>query len=214
MDTVRALIADLYDRLLLRDVFGKIVPGGVVLAGIVYTVLGKDVFATAVTGRRVVEWVGVLGFCWTLAFALQWLGEVTRLLRNVPKGYDRPAFYERMARFSELTAPRLPHQGMHAERLLVIKETCGNSGVALLVVTIVALIVRAIRTWREDGAFWVGFKAGWDPDAFVFALTVIAGISLVFMHHQHVERHKELIDRTIRYLETPPATSTPSPCGT
>jgi hypothetical protein len=200
-DTVRGIIAELYDRLLLRDLFGKIVPGGIALVGAI-ALVGRNALPTphslleSANGLPLAAWLGILGLCWTLAFALQWLGERARLLRNIPKTYDRPRFYQKMAQFDEQATSRLPRQLLHAERLLVIKEACGNGGIAILFVTILAFSLRAIRC-LQSGTCGVGWQTNWYPDVPVLVLALIAGVSLICMHREHVERHKDLIEAAL-----------------
>lgn len=201
-DTVRAIIAELYDRLLLRDLFGKIVPGGIALVAAI-VLLRRDALPNldslpkSASELPLAAWLGILGLCWTLAFALQGLGESARLLRNIPRTYDQPGFYKKMARFDELaTSRRRARQLLHAERLLVIKEACGNGGIAILFVTILAWSLRTIRC-LQSGTCWVGWKTDWYPDVPVFVLALIAGVSLICMHRKQVERHKDLIEAAL-----------------
>ena len=101
-----------YDKLILRDLFGKIVPGVLFMLCAVGGLLGTDTLRD-LTGRLTpMPWVLTAGFAWLLGFALQYLGERSRLLRTYPAGKDGPtdrmSFYWTWAKFHDLARESRP----------------------------------------------------------------------------------------------------------
>ena len=83
------VVGSLYTRLVLRDIFGKVVPGSLVLAA-AYSAFVSSAPSPVVTLRRLGEapfgiWIMLIALGWLTAFAIQSFGERTRLFRCYPK---------------------------------------------------------------------------------------------------------------------------------
>lgn len=96
MEAVSRLIEALYSRFLLVDVFGKIMPGFVVLCSAVMTFWSPG---PAVAGLRPLGswgWAVVVGLSWILGLGVQSLGQWVGLAAEFE---DLPTWYQRRARF-------------------------------------------------------------------------------------------------------------------
>ncbi len=162
----------LYNRLILRDLFGKMVPGAIALA----TLLHPYVTDLPIQAASLDSWLGFLvvgliaGASWLTGFAVQAFGEHSGLLRYFPKALDKVRW--RKVKFADLDgneiavadasttveqryqefiddygrAAKQPAQVQQVERFVVIKEACGNGYLALSL-GISLLTVR----WLVDG---------------------------------------------------------------
>ena len=191
------LFSAFYQRLVLRDLFGKIVPGAIFLAFTVVAFWPSQLVVARVSSLNLVLTLLGLGLAWLVAFVLQALGESVHILRNSPKGQTRADFYRQMARFD---GGATDLQRMHAERLLVIKEACGNGGMALLLGVLVNLIVTGTRCTFSSTPCADGFAFPWLP---VAVLSVVSGVLLARWHREHVERHRDFIERFLELNAAP-----------
>lgn len=129
MDT----LADaLYRRFVLRDWFGKIVPGWIALsalARIFDTFPGKQILLGENDAVRFAIGAGV---AWLFAFGMQQVGEWTHYLHYwTPQFKQFATRYQARITFLEVSTPDEKQQ---LERLLVIKESTGLASMALLMV--------------------------------------------------------------------------------
>src|SRR5262245_9511307 len=168
MDFFKPFFDSCYDKLVLRDLFGKIVPGIALLLGAVGGLLGLEVIEILLSKLSVALWVITLGFAWLVGFALQDLGQALGLLRTHPHGRKltvsedvlrhhqvptlagptrelssatgedpRDIFYGTWAYFHDVASP---YEKVHAERLNIIKEGCGNAAIAVACTLIFAVL--------------------------------------------------------------------------
>ena len=98
------LIDALYSRLLLRDVFGKIVPGAIVLFTFVITLTSPEAGKNTIITLPFGAWVVVFGLAWVVGFAVQSFGEWAfpcgmKLLRYFPKDVDENKWLKLRAKF-------------------------------------------------------------------------------------------------------------------
>lgn len=197
---LQALLSSFYERLILRDLFGKIVPGSILLSWTALAFISYDSLTTNLSNLNLFLMLLLLGFAWLAAFALQAMGEGLRLLTNVPEDESREEFFKRMAAFAAKVGPT---ERMHAERLLVIEEAWGNGGMALLAGVAANGFVKITSFLRPAGSEPASFEAlfpyPWVPIA---VLSVVAGLFLLNWHHEHVQRHKEYVDRNLGLTAT------------
>lgn len=203
MRDLDTLVSGLYDRLVLRDLFGKVVPGTIWLTIILAALAPQTNLVDAIGGHGLAVTLLLLGCAWLSAFILQALGEKTHFLRNCPKRETRTTFYQRLAQFGD-TADG--NARMHAERLLVIKEACGNGGMALITGTLVNALISAAACVFKNQYWTATFTFTW----WLLAIMAVGGGSLlVSWHREHVERHKELLERFIAHRAANPRTIGP-----
>lgn len=158
MNAAEALIKYLYQGFLLRDVFGKIVPGALVLLGVV----------TAVSDEAVVEVIDdfssqhgalvalALGLAWPLGFVAQaprefveWLLMRIRLIADV----DWVEVVAARARTPDGDERGGERRSQELERMAVIKEATGNLAFAALFLGLVFWCADS-PAWRADGPAW------------------------------------------------------------
>ena len=200
---LRALLDSFYDKLILRDLVGKVVPGIAFIVALISGLIGLDVLGQLMTRMTTFVWVVVIGFAWLLAFALQGLGEITTVLRTHPRGrrleneryrplkppWTRHDFYRLWANFHKVAST---HEKIHAERLNVIKEACGNATVSMAS----AVAFAGVGVWLRSVAPSSVLPFG------VIGL-LIAGL-LWRMHIEHVERYGEFVVDTIEFHKENP----------
>lgn len=204
---MHSLIGDFYERLLMRDILGKIIPGMCVLIAVVIASLGLDRGIAQVKEVTLPLIFFGIGMSWIIAFALQYIGEKVKLLKQCPKeksnqdqtqeAYEkktvdkkRDEFYLKLEKFHEKCNP---WQKLHAERLLVIKEACGNGGIALIIAGFLFIMRRVLngvsilQCINGDGFYWYGGIA-----------LLCVGIVLILMHRKHVDRHGIFVNNVIK----------------
>lgn len=184
MESFSELIDALYERFLLVDVFGKIVPGFLVLYAGVLTLWSQTAALTVVVQLGPWSWAFVFGACWTLAFAVQRFGQAIGLVHDVPDlrtWYERRAAFQRLADKGEVT---------QLSRLLAIKDVCGNGCTAVLVALAIVLLGNPGGSWvwlRAD--LWRGFILILLSCAVIFYLRRIGA--------EHVDRAGQYVDAVV-----------------
>lgn len=179
----------IYDKLVLRDLVGKVVPGSVLILSAGVSVYSPTHFNELLES---VHWSLLIvggGAAWLMGFALQYAGEICRLLRTHPgwRKSSRAKFFDSWSKF-QVTAT--PHEKIHAERLNVIKEACGNGAVALLVGSLMITVGHCVR-----GAYQV------IPMCMLLTMAVLAGLALWRMHIIHVERYGAFVGNVLTLAE-------------
>ena len=186
---LKALFDSFYDKLILRDLFGKIIPAIIFIFAIITVVFGLDTIPRLIDNMTFPLWMVVIGFAWLIGFALQYVGEVTRLLLTHPVKPDsresRQSFYPKWAKFQNIAKH---YEKLHAERLNVIREACGNAAISLL---ITALIFFG-KLLKEGKLLHL-------PVLFLLTLIVIVAFCLWRMHVIHLKIYGEFIENTIQF---------------
>jgi hypothetical protein len=197
---LKHLLDSFYDKLVLRDLVGKVVPGIAFIFSLVAGLIGIDILDHLLDKMTPFLWIVVVGFAWLLGFALQALGEVTHFLRTHPEGktsfeidpkppWTRESFYELWAEFHDKSSQ---HEKIHAERLNVIKEACGNATISISS----ALFFACIGIWKRIIDFTT-------ISPFLFVGLILSGL-LLKMHVTHIERYGEFVFRTILFRRSKP----------
>lgn len=180
------LFDSFYEKLVLRDFLGKIVPGFLFICGGIFSVFGVDVVNRLVSEMTATGSIMTIGFSWILGCALQYAGEVCRLFKTHPPEFgNRQDGHHYWATFYSTASPR---EVIQAERLNVLKEACGNTAVAVAVVCVVSPVC---YLWR--GAF------SWYPAAPLFLLGLCLAFCLWRMHVITVARYGQFVKNTIRF---------------
>src|SRR3989338_2411328 len=137
MNNLVGLFDALYSRLLLRDVFGKILPGMVVIFSILASFYSVTQIKTLLLEMNFWLWLILLGAAWISAFAVQSLGEFLKVIRYHNKNTHKE-FYKERYEFNKCV--NSSEERLQLERLVVIKEACGNGYLALAVGGLIRLI--------------------------------------------------------------------------
>lgn len=175
MEHLFGLVEAFYSRFLLRDFLAKILPGILVMVFILYR-LGVDLL-----GVEISFFVGVCiaALAWIVGFAVQGLGEILCLIEY---HQDNEAA-DRYLEFIRYDGDKKVNE-KDIERIVVIKETCGNMQVASILILITLIIDYFIMYLRGE---WIIASMNYH-----YALTYILIISLIgslrYMHLSHVYR--------------------------
>jgi len=193
MDDLRNLFDAFYDRLVLRDFLGKVVPGFLLLSTVCVSFTWVNVtseeFSTLLKNLlnlSFLAWFVIFGTAWLLAFAIQSFGEWAHLIEYFPRNvFPSDESFFRFRREFEKKAK--PEDGIQRERFVVILEACGN-GYLSLIISLLFIILHSLwrlcfgsLTWQLLG---YGFKI-WGP---VLLLAVFLLLFLRKMHRIHVNR--------------------------
>lgn len=131
------IFEDLYTKFVLRDLFGKIIPGGILIFTVVVSHSTIDDVISKADALAFWAWLFLLGVAWLMGFAIQSAGELgfgrgRRLFLYYPVG----AFSNHLeATRDSVDLKRRKEFQNHKilyERVTVIKEACGNGYVSLL----------------------------------------------------------------------------------
>jgi len=185
---LKPIFDSLYDKLVLRDLIGKVVPGTALMLSLLAGLQGVEAVNQVVTKMTSGLWIIAFGFAWLLGFALQYIGESLHILRTHPHGEQgnetRGTFYKKWATFHEKAKK---HELIHAERLNIIKEACGNEAVSLMLGLVMVVLGRLIR----------GIEL--LPLLPLLIIGIVLAISLWRMHIIHVERYGRFVENTIGF---------------
>lgn len=188
-------VDSLYSRLVLRDLFGKIIPGFILLSALLASL--EPVAKVDVKDLPWAAWVLAFGFAWITGFGIQSFGEhVTirgrRLLSYYPDGVTDAQFREKLVNFVKL--PDYEKYKQDHERLVVIKEACANTYLALIFATIILLM--------DLGDLLSTFSV-FD----LISIALLDGGLIYFLREMHFKH----VDRQYVYLEKAIAASTSGP---
>jgi len=194
-----------YEKLVLRDFFGKIIPGLFVLVAAVTPHIES---LEAWADLSLWSWLYLAGAGWILGFAAQWMGELTSIVRCYPRALEFRDWFMILAEDDQLrnlsgdrswgrrspeagdrnwrkldrdfkhVATSLQRQG--CERYAVIKEACGNGCVCLLLATIMWFANSLIEKKSE----FLQVGTTWST----VGLSLILALALWRMHRIHVDR--------------------------
>ena len=176
---LRGILRDLYEGFFLVDVLGKVVPG-LVFVVIWASVLKGSTSAVVNDVHELSAWVWLFlgGVGWLAGFGLQGLGEIFWITTYFPKQphvWAETAEAQIKKHYRERREAALKGRETdrrELERLTVIREACGNGGIALLL-----------------GVLLVVF-AGFVENRTVLTLfpPLALGVGLVWMHFANAER--------------------------
>jgi hypothetical protein len=184
-DLPGGVVDALYTRLLLRDLFGKVVPGSILLLACAPLLGLTGSLSEALKSLQEMTiwgWLLLYGFAWITGFAIQSFGEspllITKrgsLIRLFPRDIKEKDFYKKLDAFRENATG---HQLQQLERFAVIKEACGNSYVAVLISTFLWFV------------HWLPVHRGdlWSDKSKFIAAGIFLILYLRQMHFRHVER--------------------------
>lgn len=177
----------LYNEFVLRDVFGKIAPGMIVLVSVFLVSTDDiDVAMGKVVGLEWWLWGGVIGPAWLCGFAVQSLGEYVGLIRYFPAApKEQPEekhFKEMYGELRRMWSTANLRERRNHERFVVIKEACGIGGCGVAVSAGLFALRYLLRFWP--------FPWNWihPPRVLAWAAMVAGAIFLIRMHWRHIDR--------------------------
>lgn len=181
---LKTIVEALYNNFLLRDLFAKIVPGGIVLASVLYNNPFGDGLVTLADR---IGWAAILvvaGLAWLVGFAVQEIGEIMLIIRHHPQRYNPSDYrYRRRIAFRRVASESEVQQ---VERYAVIKEAAGNSATAIFL-TVGIIAVRSLLP-----------SANFVASALLpgFLLTILA-FALLRANHSHANKQYDFIDNVL-----------------
>lgn len=182
MSDLRDIFDAFYSRLILRDVFAKIVPGSIVIFAIVASLSSISDTAKYLESMPSWFWLFFLGASWVVAFSVQAFAERARLIRYFSRRFNsNEEFYIRRYQFDTVVNSSIERQQL--ERLVVIKEACGNSYVSIIVAMLI-LISKSLVDGITLADYFRALKESWHLVLFITFVTSF----LAEMHFIHVER--------------------------
>jgi hypothetical protein len=179
MAEVNNVIDSLYSKLLLRDFFGKIVPGTIVILTVAVSLSSLSIIKDFLVDAGFALWLLLIGASWIVAFSVQSLGEFCTLIRYHRKDLSDSEYYKLRHRFNSLVDDR---ERMQLERIVVIKEACGNGCVALLL----SVLILLVDVWVDSPSILDAVNRVNDTHVLLFVVGVI--VFLGRMHFVHVTR--------------------------
>ncbi len=174
----------LYDRVI-RDLFGRAVPGILLLLSLAISVNSFAEVALALERATVWMWILAFGAGWIAAFAVLEIGRRFNLALLSPAPITDVQYWDAEERF-RATASRRQHA--EYDRLVAIRDATAAASVSLFV-SLIAICVD----------FVVDVNLGKSPSSDIgnwatsLAILVIIGIALQLAHREYVKR-------TWRYL--------------
>ena len=193
------LLGVFYSQLILRDVFGKIVPGSIAMAGVLAAVMGQEDFGHLAASIPLGGWVLLLGAAWLVGFAVQGVGEQSRLFLYDPKEANLKVTqrYELRLHLRERTGGMDDLNKENIERLYVIREACGNGYVA-------TMVAAAALLWGHGFHAGVGKLtfAGMFPEM-LHQVPMVAGIfgATVFLRKMHLAHVGRAYVHSVRLIK-------------
>lgn len=208
------LVDAIYSRFLLRDMVGKVVPGSILLFTIIGSYLESNGIKEVIAQITFFVGLALFSLAWVTAFSIQSFGERLGWIRYFPKkiikegtNEGKPVddkgrfkgYYQKIILFNKYATPL---ERMERERLLVIRESCGNTYVSLIFSFAVYILAYSIRN-----QIWVNLNI-LHPESREFIQPLLPGIISVlpavisilpaiiclrYMHFQYVARHDEFL---------------------
>lgn len=194
-DSATAFIDALYRKLILRDIFGKIVPGFLVISSLSLRLDSAELMQAVIGKAGVAVWVVVAATSWLIALAMQSLAEATGLVRFWPQDQEPSSGRYRLR--IEFGRAASDDEKQQAERFALIAEASGLAACTCIVLLLEALSLLvspspALPNPQRDSSFWVGL-----------VLLGVIGWSLRRLHRSHVQKRYDYMKQA-RDLALPP----------
>lgn len=140
MGFVQDGIEKLYTQFILHDIFGKMVPGSIVLFSFAYAISGDlEVFIKGVQHISFYIWLAGLGISWQIGFVLQAMREDMKLVN--PNDPNAKSKYETRIRFYEKATP---YEQQQLNRFWLVHDGAANGSSSFLVAAIIFFVISII----------------------------------------------------------------------
>lgn len=208
------LFDSFYNRFILRDIFGKIVPGTILFYCALSLLYPTDRilnFTRSLASlKSIVIQISALallaGLTWALGFLAQQLGHTIHWTRDYPRTYDNNTKIRLLINFSR-NATEIERR--QAERLALIKEVCGNCSTSLRIFLVLLVLKEFLSLQNTIPKICLpDFPATYLFFAFLF----VGIISLRSCHHWILERehlYMDIISRNDNIAPRPQPTLSP-----
>lgn len=202
MDAAGGLVDALYSRFLLRDIFGKVVPGALAGGAFAAGMFGAQEAFRTLHELPALAWPLVYGCAWLLGFAVQQIPESLR--RSNTHGAKRysgtPVTFHQHLRAARYRMAG-DHDRQQLERFIVIKEASGNAMWAVLASPLVYFL--GARPGLAESLQAVGpfVASNW---MLVLAWAGLAGL-LRNQHLSAIRNQDEYLDTVVSAADVPGA---------
>ena len=145
MPELSSLFENLYNRFILRDLFAKIVPGSIILFSTATLLTGSlENTVSYFTAFSFWPWLLIISLCWVLGFLAQETGMLLGLITDHFYAYlEKKDEKSLLTYYKENIAIHIDSDANYQkalERIVVIKEACGNTSISFGYVVIIYLI--------------------------------------------------------------------------
>lgn len=194
MKELGGLVDALYSRFMLRDVFGKVVPGAIAI--LAYALGGgepRDILKF-LSDVPLVAWLFLYGLAWLAGFAVQQIPELLRRSHiHDREMYDREGlvFLKHMRSVRHTMSEDHDHQQL--ERFIVIKEATGNACWAVGIVPILLLLGAHPSYDIILQRWWPFIKLHWP----ILAVWLTVTYLLHRMHKSALNNQKEYMEMVV-----------------
>ncbi len=192
MEQPKTFFGVFYFHFILRDLFGKIVPGFTLLSSIGFS-LSPSKALSAYNELSVGIWIVLLSASWTIGHALQAFGESRGWILSRP---------EQVHMNIALTREMIFYQIATAEekwiyyRLVSIKEACGNGYLVLSLSLLLLAICSLIRALQNKSILHM------EDILFVVIIMILAVGAIWYMRHMHrtySDKQYKWIEESLRF---------------
>lgn len=189
MENSKSLFDAFYDRLVLRDFFGKIIPGLMLLSAIYFCLpsqLNNVPKLAYIQSISSLGWLAISGLAWLLTFSVQSFGESIgrkKLIIYYPTDIfsNDEEYFEFKIKFNEVA---LKDEKSQSERFVVIKEACGNGYVTIVISWLLITLYLVAEYIQSKEEVYKTLKDNWP----IFLFTIFVFYYLRRMHYIHVDR--------------------------
>jgi hypothetical protein len=174
-----SIIEKIYVKFFLRDFFGKIIPGLVLIVSLFFFIVGDY---NKLLEIKQVNWVFLIGLAWIVAFGIQSIGRYMRIIIFLdPQKYPgEKGWLDDFYLFWEVSNQ---YEKDCYERFVVIKESTGNLGISLIISNLLIIIRLLINnTSIYNPIFYV-------PCGFIFIFSCF----LIRMNRRHAIKQCDYI---------------------
>lgn len=197
------MVNSFYDKFVLRDFFGKIVPGFILCMGIITCLSRANTVILsphiALKELPFLITLAMFGIFWLVGFSIQCFGETTKLFRYFPEEVfdSEKEFFKFRKIFIDHASQ---HQIIQLERFNVIKEACGNGYVSLLLTSFITVNYWLVSLISNPTLSLLGLMAKYKYEILTFIITLVIIYFLRGMHMTFVRRQYDFMSSTHQEL--------------
>lgn len=192
MKELEGLFNAFFNRFLLQEILGKVIPGAILLFSLyiafVYPNITIPEIFTLLKSFSFSSWFILGSVSWITSYIIQIFGEFPKpfklLLYYGPWIPDDVYWYKKKIRFNEVATP---YERNMFQRLVNIKKGCGNTAISLLLSSIILAIF-----WNDR-----------IKNIGLLLTLFIGGIILLYMHRIHAKRSTWWLQNVLKFRGEP-----------
>ena len=192
MKELEGLFNAFFNRFILQEILGKVLPGAILLFSLYIALASPDITVSEmfilIKSLPFISWLLLFSVSWITSYVIQIFGELPKpfklLLFYGPWIPDDVFWYKKKIRFNEVATA---YERSMFQRLVNIKKGCGNTAISLLLSSIILAI------------FW---NDRLENIGFLITLFV-GGIILLYMHRIHAKRSTWWLQNVLKFRGEP-----------